>query len=287
MILCRFLEFATASLLWGAACLRADAFPADLLRRSARMAVRLGGCAAVLNLAAALGWMAVEAALVGDGPQDAINPQVLAALLVASHFGRVWLLHLVLAVAVLAGSLADRPRVFACLAGLNLGSLALTGHAVMPGGWMGAAHEVLSVLHLLAAGFWAGGLAVILPLLATRRREGAAGPVLRQFSRWGHLAVALVFATGGAKALLILTARGGFDPSGLYLTLLAGKVAAVVGMLGLALVNRYRFVPRLGAADGAAALGALQRATVAELVLVIVVLGLVSVFATLSPFAGA
>ncbi len=285
LILCRFLQFALAMLLWGAAVLRAGAFPADLLQASSALAVRLGRFAAGVNLLAALAWLAVEAALAGGGPWDAVNPDVLAALLTGSRFGQVWVLHLALAVVLLGVSLADRPRGLALSAGLNLGSLGLTGHAVLPGGWIGLVHQGLSVLHLLAAGFWLGGLAVVLPFLTSGRLTEAGAPVLRYFSRWGHLAVALVLATGVAKAALILTARGGFDPAAGYLGFLLVKSVAVLVMVGLALRNRYRHVPRLSGSEREVALDALRRGTLGEIGLAVAVLALVSVLATWSPFA--
>lgn len=285
LILCRFLQFASAMLLWGAAVLRAGAFPDRLLCVSSQRAVKLARIAAVVNLFAALGWLAAEVALAGDGPQDAINPELLGALLTASRFGQVWILHLGLAAALLLASLSDRPPLLAALSGMNLGSLALTGHAVLPFGALGLVDQGLSGLHLLSAGFWIGGLTLILPFLTWQKLTEDAADVLRTFSRWGHLAVALVFATGLAKTALILTARGSFDPAWDYLSLLGLKVAAVVLMVTLALINRYRFVPRLGGEDRTAALRDLRRGTMAELALVCVVLALVSVFATWSPFA--
>ena len=56
-------------------------------------------------------------------------------------------------------------------------------------------------------------------------------------------------------------------------------------MLGLVLINRYRLVPRFRSNDRKMALRCLRRTTMAELALVIMVLLLVSFFATWSPFA--
>ncbi len=237
--------------------------------------------AAQVNLAAAVGWLMAEAALAGDGPQDALNPQVLADLLSGTRFGQVWLVHLALAAVLLAVSINDRPRLLAVLAALNLGSLAFIGHAVLPADPLGWLHQAATVLHLLAAGFWVGGLLVILPLLS--RVDGI--QVLRFFSHWGHLAVALVLASGVAKSVLILTSRSAVAPAWDYATLLAVKVAATVLMLCLALINRYRHVPRLGTFDRVTALRDLRRGTVAELALAALVLSVVSLLATLSPFA--
>ena len=122
-----------------------------------------------------------------------------------------------------------------------------------------------------------------LSFLATSTVTEDAAAILRCFSRWGHLTVALVIATGVAASVLILTSRNNLDPAADDLRLLVIKVAAVVLMLGLALVNRYRLVPRLGSHDRSVALRLLRRSTIAELALVIGVLGLVSLFATSLP----
>lgn len=272
-------------LLWGAGILRAGAFPPALLGASALAATTVGRYAAGLNLAAALGWLACEAALAGAGPRDGVNPHLIAGLLTSSRFGHVWLVHMAIAAALMLATRGNRPKTMAALAGLNLGSLALTGHAVLPTGLLGVLHQSLSVLHLLAAGFWVGGLAVILPLLSASAWKDEATSVLIRFSRWGHWAVAFSFATGLGKAVLILTSRSRFEPAGDYLSLLAVKVGVVLLMTGLALVNRYRVVPRLGTQKRDLALRHLRIGTIAELLLVAVVLGLVSVFASWSPFA--
>ena len=288
LILARTLHFAVAMLLCGAAMLRAGAFPPATLRATSDLAIRSGRTLAAANLVTALAWLFATAASVGDGAADAVNPAVIWPLLRQTHFGQVWLVHLMLALALLALARPDRPRLLAVLAGANLASLGWIGHAVLPGGQMSLLHEAISSLHLLAAGYWLGGLAVVLPCLHYMAKPETAVPasqILRSFSRAGHLAVALVFATGFAKTLLIATARGAINPAPDYFGLLALKILAVCAMLGLALLNRYRFVPRLATDARQTAIRDLRRGTLAELALAAVVLVLVSTFALWSPFA--
>lgn len=288
LILARALHFAVAMLLWGAAILRLGAFAPPARRATAALAVTVGPALAAVNLLAAFIWLFATAASVGNSAADAFNPAVIAPLLRQTHFGHVWLIHLSLAVVLLLAARQDRPGLLALLAGVNLASLGLIGHAILPGGAMGLLHQALSALHLLATGYWLGGLVIVLPCLRAMSRPGqaeAAGDILRSFSRYGHLAVALVFATGLAKTLLIATARGPIHPAPEYMALLAVKALAVTAMLCLALMNRYRFVPRLATTARATALRDLQRGTVAELLLAAAVLILVSTFAQWSPFA--
>lgn len=67
LILCQFLKFALAMLLCGAGGLQARSFSSGLMHASRQRAVQLVWLGALLNLLAALGWLAAEAALVGDG----------------------------------------------------------------------------------------------------------------------------------------------------------------------------------------------------------------------------
>jgi|GEM_PF-2538731 len=162
------------------------------------------------------------------------------------------------------------------LAGLNLGVIGLTGHAVLPPGTLGVLHQILSVLHLQAGGFWIGSLPFVLTLLG----KPGETKLLKRLSVVGHVAVATVLLTGLAKTAIIQTSRPVFDPSVTWSLLLGIKILAVLTMTALALRNRYRLVPM-----GDAGLAALRSGTLAEIVLSVAVLSLISLLATLSPFA--
>ena len=98
-----------------------------------------------------------------------------------------------------AGTLAVptgiRPAAMAAASGLLLAALALTGHAVMQDGWLGAAHRLNDAVHVLSASAWLGAL---VPLLLILKRLGASGEhretidALMRFSIAGQIVVALV-----------------------------------------------------------------------------------------------
>lgn len=67
---------------------------------------------------------------------------------------------------------------------------------------------------------------------------------LRRFSMAGHLAVALVIATGAANTALIL-GKLPVNQTSPYQLLLAAKIILVFAMSAIALINRYVFVPQL------------------------------------------
>lgn len=269
LILCRLLHIGAAMLLWGGAAYGTGA------RRAGR-----GLCYGLWALMAltALGWLLIETAEAGDGWASATDAATLWALLAGTAFGRAYGLHL-LCVAAL-GLALWRGRGVAFAAALALASLALVGHAAMQEGAIGWAQRANAALHLLAAGYWIGGLPRVLAGLGRFAAGGETAALLR-FSRRGHWAVALVLATGIANTFLVL----GHLPASLgspYQALLVLKIVLVLGMVGLALCNRYLFVPRLRT-DEAGALAALRRGTLAEIAVGAAVLALVSAFATFDP----
>jgi len=165
-----------------------------------------------------------------------------------------------------------------------LASLALSGHANMHEGVRGVLHHGNDALHILAAGFWLGSL-VMLPSCLAHLARPATRPeatiALRRFSSAGHGAVALVLVSGIANTLLIL-GHLPLDASSPYQRLLALKIVLVMAMIGVALANRYVFMPRLGD-DPVRAVARIRHGTFAELALGGGVLALVSWFGLLDP----
>ena len=104
---------------------------------------------------------------------------------------------------------------------------------------------------------------------------------LRHFSNAGHVTVALVILSGIVNAMLILK-RLPTDWSSPYQMLLAAKIGLVAGMVFLAIVNRYVFVPWIGRNPGRA-LQALRLGSIAEIIVGLAVIGLVAVFGMLEP----
>ncbi|WP_435926824.1 copper homeostasis membrane protein CopD [Dryocola sp. BD613] len=280
----RFIHFAALMVLFGSAVcsvlLAPASFKAVLRRRLAKQchaAIWLSALSAVLLQGA-------QAGLMGSGWADAVNPQVWLAVS-GTRFGEVWLWQIILSVVTVVVFLL-KPRalqsILLMLAAAQLILLAGVGHAAMREGMPGAIQRLNHAVHLLSAAWWAGGL---LPLLICMRmaqkprwRQAAIMAMMR-FSRYGHLAVAAVIATGVINSLMIL---GWTLPlaSG-YVQLLLVKVALVALMATIALINRYLLVPRF--ADAVAQQRFIQL-TWLEVILSAAVLLAVSAFATWEPF---
>jgi putative copper resistance protein D len=178
----------------------------------------------------------------------------------------------------------SRMPVVAVGAALGLAALTLTGHASMDQGWRLIVHRGNDIVHLLSGGAWLGALIpflIVLKRLGATELHGAAQLALRRFSTAGHVAVALVLATGLANTGLTL-GRWPADWSSSYQMLLGLKIAAVCMMVTLAIVNRYGFVPAI-AHRPHAAIRAIRLASMAEILVGAAVIGLVAVFGMLDP----
>ena len=155
--------------------------------------------------------------------------------------------------------------------------------AVMQDGLQGLIHQANDALHLLSAGAWLGAL-VPLAVILLRAHTGPLPPdsstALRRFSVTGHLAVATVLATGATNMVFVLGWPSQWTTP--YQSLLAAKIALVLTMVGLAVINRYVFVPALKR-DPERAMRSLLCGTLAEITLGTVVVFLVAVFGTLDP----
>jgi copper resistance protein D len=171
---------------------------------------------------------------------------------------------------------------------LLLASLGWVGHAAMDDGG-GVAHEINQMVHLIAAGLWLGGLAPLGILLGRAvRRDGAAYvPLARaglpHFSQIGYVAVALLALTGAVNSIFLVGSFHALAETP-YGRLLSLKIALYLAMVGLALVNRFRLMPRLReAAATAGALHALYRSVIGEQALGLAILGVVSLLGTWPP----
>ena len=142
-------------------------------------------------------------------------------------------------------------------------SYTFVGHSLGDPRWLLAS---LLTLHLLAAAFWIGAL---LPLRhAVGQPEGAR--LLHRFGNVASLTVALLVVVGlifawlmtGSFSNLLLTAYGW--------TLLA-KLGIVSGLMALAALNKWRFVPAL-ASGTPAAVPHLRRSIQIEAIAVLLIL---------------
>ena len=151
-----------------------------------------------------------------------------------------------------------------------------------------------NALHVLAAGAWIGGLAVLVAALpaATRRleppeRTRVLSATLGRFSGLALVAVALLLAGGIAQSLLELGAVDDLwdTPFGRAIAI---KAALVIVLLGLGALNRRRTLPRLAAAarEGSSPGGAgvlLRRTLRAEVALGVAALAVTGALAGYPP----
>jgi copper resistance protein D len=286
LIVVRWLHFGASMLLFGASVFVAAFAPIGLARELAKPVWRMIVAGAVLACVTALAWLALEAAELGEGWADSLNPDVLAAVAFQTEFGRIWLWRVTLSIIVVVFALWRRERwiLMAGSAALLLASLGLVGHAAMQSGPVGAAHRLNHALHLLCAGGWLGGLAPLI-LCLRRHSEGElraqTGAALCRFSTIGQFVVAWVVLTGAVNTALTL-GKWPLDFSSPYQALLVWKIAIVAAMIAIALFNRYVLAARIKEASGDA-LRALRINAGVELGLGLSALALVSVFGVLPP----
>lgn len=273
----RWIFAAAAMLVFGIAVFTGLLAPARLGDHLARRLRGLTIGSGLLAAAAALVWLSLDAATLGEGVTA-------MSLLTTTSFGRMWAGRSAVAVSLAIIACGRSPRLTAAAAGLTLASLAFSGHARLDDGWLGVVHQANDAMHVITAGGWFGALVPLLPCLrALSAAEWRSDAVLalRHFSRAGHGAVAVALLTGIGNTALVL-GRWPTDWLRPYQALLAAKIAAVAGMVALALLNRYRFVPRMRQ-DASTAIRAIALGTLAEIILGGAVLALVAVFGLLDP----
>ena len=177
--------------------------------------------------------------------------------------------------------------------GMTITTLALAAYPALSGHASGTEELrpvtiVADILHVLAAGFWIGGLAYVLHAERTTRAQAASGdvsalPVLVPiFSRYAIACVVVLTLTGVLAAWIHLGGLGALFTT-TYGRLLALKLAVVAVVLYLGAVNWRRLTPQLGSEVGQAAL---RRNATFELVAGQIVLLVTAVLVRTSPMAG-
>ena len=283
---CRFLHDVAAMLLWGAFAYLATLVPANLALPLGRRLNGVRVTAIMLVLLTAAATLPLQGAMIGDGWPDAVNASMLWAILTDPGMGRAFAVEmsasLLLATTLLAGNKWALATT-AIGAGLVLVGLALSGHAAMQEGWIGAAHQANDAVHVLASGGWLGALLPLVLLLGGVKHSPRRGTMtaLRRFSAAAHVAVALTILTGIANAGLTMGPLR-VDWASPYQILLAAKLALVAVLLGFAVANRYRFMPAMWE-DGAKSARAIRKGAIFEIGIGMGVVALVSVFGMLDP----
>ena len=258
---------------------------------------------AVLSVALSVVWLVLMASSMAGTPPWPIDREAIGGLLTDSAVGKAWKVRVAaLVVAGLAATGATRRGpwlpIVVLASAVALASLAWTGHGAADESASGWAHLAADILHLLASGAWVGALlGLVLLVMRPAARFDAAHldlthRALHGFGAVGTIVVATVVVTGFVNAWM-LVGIGHIATLGatLYGRLLIAKLALLVGMLGLASLNRFRLTPALersiAGGDHRGALVALRWSLAVETGCVLVVLGLVAWLGTLAPPASA
>jgi copper transport protein len=208
----------------------------------ATVAVAAGGLFRVLSDAAAIA---------GGTSLLSIAGAPLLRVLAVSHTGHDLIFRLVGAIFVTAllrpGRAVERDAFIAILGVLIIGPV-LVSHGLTEG--LGGI--TLSLLHIVAASIWVGGLvylgAIYLPAVRTVAPE-VVRPAALRFSRLGLISVAVLVATGIAQAYLYVGSPAALTGPAYGRTLLV-KLTLIAPLLATAAINRWRIVPRLAALTG-------------------------------------
>jgi putative copper export protein/mono/diheme cytochrome c family protein len=262
---------------------------------------RLAWLCLAVALVSGFGWFLALAAGMSSGTLvTALDPHVLATVLLHTQFGRDFGLRLILAVMVAALLLWQaRPALplallFACCL---LGMLAWAGHGADDTGANGVFHISADIVHLLAAGAWIGGLLPLVLLFQHAISEPDANVIAvarraaQRFSALGIVAVGALLATGIINATYLVGSLAGFFGTD-YGRLLLLKIALFALLVGIATFNREILVPRLHLnprggkqREAGAALRSLRNNSVLEVGLGLGVLGIVALLGTMVPAA--
>ncbi|CDG17443.1 copper homeostasis membrane protein CopD [Xenorhabdus doucetiae] len=267
-VFCRFSHFVVVMLMFGLSLftvmLVSGHFSA-LMRERLKVGVLIS---TVLAFITSIVWFIAQAGLMGDGWHDVYALDIWLAVL-GTSFGQVWKWQLLIAAFAVGGLFLSniKARNFLLLGCsiILLTSHAFIGHAAMYEGSLGLFLQANQVIHLLSAGYWFGGLwpfLLCLQFLRLRQtsetnlsshRENIAVDLyshsitaMRKFSLYGHFAVFLVIVTGIISSVILIPGWPIFNRTlSEYQSMLWLKIIMVIGMVLLALINRYILVPTL------------------------------------------
>jgi copper resistance protein D len=283
-VLSRFIHFTSLMLVFGGSFFLTFLARGELRKKLATQMQRVLVCSILISFISAVMLFGFEAGLMGNGWSDVADVSTWT-LVFNTHFGAVWRWELALAfLSCLALCLdSSRNAVLLLITAAQLIGLGFIGHAAIHHGWAAAIQHANAAVHLLSGAYWFGCL---MPLffcshfLYEAEQFNDARFAMKQFSRYGHVAVCLVIVTGIMNGLFIIPAP--YHWGALYLKLLLIKILFVFAMVLIALYNRYCLVPKI-ARDSETSVKKLFCLIWIEWSLALVVLLLVSLFATLAP----
>lgn len=291
LIVSRFVHYIAVLVLFGASLFPLYARPG----RAASLAVRLEPmlertqlATAALAIVSSVPWLFFTAANM-SGSLEATDWEALWLVIAETHFGSVWVVRILLASLTILVLLATkkvlefRKVLLLPIAATLLASLSGIGHTQHSGSLAEMFHVTADALHLLAAGAWIGGLVILAVVLSHPSDD--AERVLQRFSGMGYVAVSVLMLSGLINSWYLV---GDVDRlvSTLYGRVLLAKLVVFVGMLALAVTNRFWLMPLLQkGTDAKVVLKNLRRHVLAEQTLGFLVVLLVSALGTLDPAA--
>lgn len=249
-------------------------------------------------LLSAIALALVAAAMAGTPPWP-IDREAIGMLLSGTSIGMAWEARMIALVVASVAALVVAGRapllgVVVIASSVALSTLAWNGHGAMDEGAKGWTHLLADILHLLAAGAWAGVLLGLILLVArpARRADKAhltlTHRALHGFGLIGTIVVGTLIVTGLFNTWL-LVGLGNLPKlaASLYGQLLLAKLVLLGAMLVLASLNRFLLTPALEQAtlgdDQRGALRALRRSLGIEAACAITILALVAWLGTLKP----
>jgi len=266
--LIRFFHLATTALLFGAftfyfvvsrpALARAGALESTEFTAFDRRQLRLVRWSLLLVFLSGLlaFWLQI-AAVSGLSLTAALNPTVMAGVLIGTRYGLVWsvrmalLLFLEVVLNRLERGDSTKARAFGLfLAGALTAAPVFSGHAAAGEGIWLPVQLAIAALHLLAASAWLGGLVVFGRLLFWLAgiekdwRDAVFTTATGRFSALGLVCVTVLAATGAYNAWTLV---GAVPPllGTSYGQLLLIKLALLLPLMAIAAVNRLKIKPRL------------------------------------------
>ncbi|MBJ2286557.1 copper homeostasis membrane protein CopD [Pseudomonas sp. MF6755] len=239
LVLCRFLHFIVVLLMFGACVFRPWLLGNQVQPALDRQLLRITRGLAWLGLGSGVMWLLLITASMAGSWDAALQPATVQLVLGKTFFGQVWTWHLLLNLLLVIALIKPWPALRLPLIALLLATLAPVGHGAMLSGLSGQLLILNQVVHLLCVGAWLGGL-LMLVLILGHAQDHRLEPILRRFSGVGYGLVGGLLVTGLIN-VRVLTGQLWPTPlfNGFALILLI-KVLLVLGMLGLALLNRLR-----------------------------------------------
>jgi len=207
-------------------------------------------------------------------PGEDVTPELLRSVLLSGTWGISWLVQLA-TVALLAMICGKRPRIDARLTAIVIIAQTGMGHAA-GSTWPAPIGRIVDTLHLAGAGIWLGTLAalaiVAFPLLRGEEQVASLARVVREFSTYARVGVALVVATGVIAGKTYVGSIFTIAQS-TWGQLLLFKLAGMLGVMALGWYN-WRIVTPALAGGHPTCRQRLRRAVRLELALGLIMLAL-------------